>query len=143
MQPSHVLVPMDGSPLAEKALKYTLGTFDCHITVLNVITPLDSPLSEGGVLGSDGEREREAEEQAEQLIEGVRTQMGNTDHRIETVIEVGDPAETILEYVGAHDIDQVVMGGHGGSEGRLARRLLGTVTTAVVGDAAVTVTVVR
>ena len=143
MQPSHVLVAMDGSPLAEKALKYTLGTFDCQVTVLTVITPLDSPLSEGGVLESDTGRIREAEERAEQLIESAKAQVETADHRIETVIEVGDPAEAILEHVETHDIDQVVMGGHGGSEGRLARRLLGTVTTAVIGDASVTVTVVQ
>lgn len=143
MQQSHVLVPLDGSPLAENALRYALGTFNCRITVLNVITPLDSPLSEGSVLDPDEERIREAEQRAEQLIESAKAQTEATDPRIETAVEVGDPAETILEYVETHDIDQVVMGGHGGSEGRLARRLLGTVTTAVVGDAPVTVTVVR
>ncbi len=143
MQSSHVLVPMDGSPLAEKALRYAIETFECRVTVLNVITPLDSPLSEGGVLESDEERIREAEERAERLIESAKSQTGATDLRIETVIQVGDPTETILEYVETHDIDQVVMGGHGGSESRLARRLLGTVTTAVIGDEPVTVTVVK
>jgi nucleotide-binding universal stress UspA family protein len=41
------------------------------------------------------------------------------------------------------DVDQVVMGGHGGTRTEIARRLLGTVATAVVSEAPVTVTVVR
>ena len=49
----------------------------------------------------------------------------------------------ILAEVESHDVDHVVMGGHGGARNELARRLLGTVATAVVGEAPVTVTVVR
>ena len=58
-------------------------------------------------------------------------------------MRTGDPTEAILEFVDSHDVDRVVMGGHGGERGRVARRLLGTVATSVVGEAPVTVTVVR
>lgn len=143
MHPSHVLVPMDGSPLAEEALEHALAVFDCDVTVLNVITPLDSPLSEGGVLETDDERLVAARDRAEQLIESARSQAELAGREVETVVETGDPAEEILAYVDAHDVDQVVMGGHGGERGRISRRLLGTVATAVVGEAPVTVTVVR
>ena len=143
MQPSHVLVPMDGSPLAQEAFEHALAVFDCEVTVLNVVSSLDSPLSEGGVLEVDEERLEAAERRSEKLIERASQQAKTVDREIETAVETGDPAEAILAYVDSHDIDQVVMGGHGGEHGRIARRLLGTVTTAVVGDAPVTVTVVR
>jgi nucleotide-binding universal stress UspA family protein len=143
MEPSHVLVPMDGSPLAETALAHALAVFDCEITVLNVVTPLDAPLSEGGVLEVDENRQETARERADRLVERANRQAETAGREIETVVETGDPAETILDYVEAHDVDQVVMGGHGGDRGRIARRLLGTVATAVVGEAPVTVTVVR
>jgi nucleotide-binding universal stress UspA family protein len=39
MAPSHVLVPLDGSPLADEALTQALELFDCRVTVLNVVTP--------------------------------------------------------------------------------------------------------
>ncbi len=143
MQPSHVLVPMDGSPLAQEAFEHALAVFDCKVTVLNVITSLDSPLSEGGVLEVDEERFEAAQKRSEELIERASQQAETGDREIETAFETGDPAETILAYVVTHDIDQIVMGGHGGEHGRIARRLLGTVATAVVGDAPVTVTVVR
>ncbi|MFA9517549.1 universal stress protein [Halopenitus sp. H-Gu1] len=143
MQPSHVLVPMDGSPLAGKALEHALAVFDCEVTVLNIITPLDSPLSEGGVLEVDETRFKTAQERSENLIERASRQAETAGREIETVIETGEPAKTILAYVDTHDVDQIVMGAHGGEQGRIARRLLGTVATAVVGDAPVTVTVVR
>lgn len=143
MKPSHVLVPIDGSPLAEEALEHALAVFDCQITVLNVVRPLDAPLSEGGLLEADESRRETAHEHAENLIERARGQAETVGREVETVVETGEPAEEILVYAEAHDVDQVVMGGHGGDQGRIARRLLGTVATAVVGEAPVSVTVVR
>ncbi|WP_158059107.1 universal stress protein [Halorussus halophilus] len=145
MGPSHVLVPLDGSPLADDALAHALDTFDCRVTVLNVVTPLDSAMSEGGVLDrSESETRHEAaRERADELIEDAKHRAAEADRSVETAIETGDPAETIVAYVESHDVDHVVMGGHGGERNELARRLLGTVATAVVGEAPVTVTVVR
>lgn len=143
MKPSHVLVPLDGSPLADEALAHALAVFECRVTVLNVVTPLDAGMSEGGVLELGDRRQSAAEQHAEQLIARARDRAATTQRSVETAIESGDPAETILEFVDEHDVDHVVMGGHGGSGHSLARRLLGTVATVVVGEAPVTVTVVR
>lgn len=143
MVSSHVLVPLDGSPLASEALDHALATFDCRVTVLNVVTPLDAEMSEGGVLEPGEERQAAARRRADRLIEEARSRAAVRDRTIETAVETGDPAETVLAYVRDYDVDHVVMGGHGGERGDLARRLLGTVATAVVGEAPVTVTVVR
>jgi nucleotide-binding universal stress UspA family protein len=138
-----MLVPLDGSPLADDALEHALATYECPVTVLNVVRPLDAGMSEGGVLEADDERQEEAVERAEQLVERARERAEAEGRTVETAVESGDPAETILAYVDEHDVDHIVMGGHGGDRGRIARRLLGTVATAVVGEAPVTVTVVR
>jgi len=143
MAPDHVLVPLDGSPLSDSALEHALETFDCRVTVLNVVAPLDASMSEGGVLEPGDERREAAVERADQLVARAREQAAEAGRTVDTVVETGDPAETILDSVAGSDVDHVVMGGHGGAEGSLARRLLGTVATAVVGDAPVTVTVVR
>jgi nucleotide-binding universal stress UspA family protein len=143
MAPEHVLVPLDGSPLADDALAHALETFDCRITVLNVVTPLDRDMSEGGILEADEERLAAAHERADRLVERAREQAAEADRTVNTAVEEGDPAETILEFVDEHDVDHVVMGGHGGERGSVARRLLGTVATEVVGEAPGTVTVVR
>jgi nucleotide-binding universal stress UspA family protein len=141
--PSHVLVPLDGSPLADEALAHALAVFDCQITVLNVVTPLDATMSESGILDPDEKREAAARERATQLIDRATTQAAAEDRTVETAIETGDPAEAILTTVEETDVDHVVMGSHGDDRSQLTRRLLGTVATAVVGQAPVTVTVVR
>jgi nucleotide-binding universal stress UspA family protein len=143
MAPSHVLVPLDGSPLAEEALKQALELFECRVTVLNVVTPIDATMSESGIFAPGEDRRESARERADRVIEQARAQAGEADRTVETVVETGDPAETIIEYVDEHDVDRVVMGGHGGERSGIARRLLGTVATTVVGEAPVTVTVVR
>ncbi|UTF53193.1 universal stress protein [Natronosalvus rutilus] len=143
MAPEHVLVPLDGSPLADDALAHALETFGCPITVLNVVTPLDATMSEGGVLETDEERLEAARSHAEEAIRRASRQVATEKRTIETVVETGEPAETILAYVDTEDVDHVVLGGHGGPRMGAVRRLLGTVATTVVGEAPVSVTVVR
>ena len=138
-----MLVPLDGSPLAKEALTHALAVFDCRTTVLNVMTPIDAEMSEGGILELSSERKESGRERAETLVENARVAAADEDRTVETAVESGDPAEAILAYVEEHDVDHVVMGGHGGDVGSLARRLLGTVATEVVGEAPVSVTVVR
>jgi nucleotide-binding universal stress UspA family protein len=143
MAPAHVLVPLDGSPLADEALAHALSTFDCRVTVLNVVAPIDASMSEGGVLEPGTERREEATARADRIVDRARDQAAEADRSVETAVETGDPAEAILDYVDDHEIDHVVMGGHGGSASGLTQQLLGTVATTVVGEAPVTVTVVR
>ena len=143
MAPAHVLVPLDGSPLADDALVHALDTFDCQVTVLNVVTSLDESMSEGGILEPGADRREGARERAENVIDAAKRRAEEAGRTVETAVETGDPAETILDYVDESDVDHVVMGGHGGERNELARRLLGTVATVVVGEAPVTVTVVR
>ncbi|MFD1598798.1 universal stress protein [Halobellus rarus] len=143
MHPSHVLVPLDGSPLAGDALAHALDVFDCPVTVLNVVTPADAGMIEGGVLEPDEDRRESAHERAERVVDLARDEAQAVDRPVETAVETGDPAETILAYLDEHDVDHVVMGGHGGERSGVVSRLLGTVATSVVSEAPVTVTVVR
>ena len=143
MEPSHVLVPLDGSPLADEALRHALAVFDCRVTVLNIVTPLDAGMSEGGILEPDQSRRADAHERTEQLIERAEAAADAADRSVDTAVETGDPAETIVEYADSHDVDHIVMGGHGGERSAVTRRLLGTVSTAVLADAPVSVTVIR
>lgn len=144
MPPEHVLVPLDGSPLAETALEHAMATFESRVTVLNVVTPLDDHMSEGGIVEPDDDRRATARERATRLIDRASERESTAmDQAVETVVKTGDPADMILEYVDREDIDHVVMGSHGQERHAVVRRLLGTVATRVVGEAPVTVTVVR
>jgi nucleotide-binding universal stress UspA family protein len=143
MAPSHVLVALDGSPLAEAALAEALDLFDCRVTVLNVVTPVDASMSESGILDAGEDRRESAHDHAEAVLASARDQAADADRTVDTLVETGDPAETIVEVAEREDVDHVVLGGHGGDRGDLSRRLLGTVATTVVSEAPVTVTVVR
>lgn len=143
MAPEHVLVPLDGSPLADDALVHALETYDCRVTVLNVVTPLDAGMSEGGVIEPDESRQEAAIERSERLVATARERAAESGREIQTVVETGDPADAILDTCVAEAVDHVVMGGHGGDRSAVARRLLGTVATRVVGEAPCSVTVVR
>jgi len=142
MAPAHVLVALDGSPLSEDALEYGLETFDCAITVLNVVTPIERGMSESGVLDREEDRLSDARDRTAAVVAEARTDTSE-ERPVETAVETGDPAETILAYVDEHDVDQVVLGGHGGDRDGLVARVLGSVATKVVSEAPVTVTVVR
>jgi len=142
MEPSHVLVPLDGSPLADNALNYALSVHDCKVTVLNVVTSIDAGMSEGGVLETGEERLEDAEERAERLVKNAEKEAEERGRTVETVVRTGSPAETILEYVEGEDVDAVVMGSHG-RDGGAVERILGTVSTEVITDSPVPVTVVK
>lgn len=141
-RPERVLVPLDGSPLADEALEHALVVFpDAAFAVLNVITPVDAGMSEGGLLEPDEERRIHARERAEALVDRAERRVSESGTPVEVIVESGDPATAILDYVDEGGIDHVVMGGHGRSD--LAARFLGSVATSVVTRSSVPVTVVR
>ncbi|MFB6105302.1 MAG: universal stress protein [Halobacteriaceae archaeon] len=142
MEPGHVLVPLDGSPLADQALAHALEVFDCRTTVLSVATPVSTGMSESGVLERSEDRQETARDRARTLLESAQETASDAGREVETVVKEGEPAETIVETVETTDVDHVVMGGHGGAS-TITTWLLGTVATTVVAEAPVTVTVVR
>ncbi|WP_374061058.1 universal stress protein [Natrinema sp. H-ect4] len=131
---THVLVPTLGRPREDEALTYALETFpDAEITLLAVVTPLDAPLSEGGVLERSEERTTAARASAEEVLESVTdsTDPAVVDRvRIETT--EGRPGTVVPQYASEEGIDHVVIyGSQSGSTGFL-RRFLGRGIAATV-----------
>ena len=143
--PTRVLVPYDGSRLSEHALEFAAERFgEAELTVLQVIDPMtaayDAPLERPtpGFWDTWYEETREgAEAELETAAAGVAADAGD----VETVVEVGKPADVILATCEDGDYGHVVMGSHG-REG-LSRLFLGSVAEAVLRRAPVPVTVVR
>lgn len=137
-----VLVPFDGSPPAERALRHAVGDREGRVTVLSVVDPLspegcalsDALLDAGGDLRADGGNSnlRAAERIA-------RETDGTVDVR--TVQRPGTPAATIVEYAEERDVDAVVVGTS--SRTGLRRLLFGSVAETVARRAPVPVTVVE
>lgn len=145
----HVLVPTDGSPLSEKALRHALEHFpEARVTVLHVVDLFEPgygayPEFESTyepLLGSE-EWYNRAEEVSERLFEEARAVAATYDRSIDTISDIGDPKRIIVEYADDEDVDHIVLGAHGRAEED--RSLYGSVSEIVARRATVPVTIVR
>jgi nucleotide-binding universal stress UspA family protein len=137
----HVLVPMDSSPMAVRALEHALAVHpDARVTVLHVVDYIEESYGARALLGPDVLRER-GFERAERLFERAAAVAEEHDAELDTRAVVGDPAREIVAHAADHDVDLIVVGSHGRSP--VSRILLGSVAEAVTRRAPVPVTVVR
>jgi nucleotide-binding universal stress UspA family protein len=140
---TRVLVPLDDSPLATRALEHALEEWpDAEVVVLHVVDPIDA-VYESAVGGPiEAERWYESEMAAiEDLFDRARTRAAEAGVSLRTATAVGKPGREIVRYVAANDVDHVVVGSHGRSG--LERLYLGSVAERVLRRAEATVTVVR
>lgn len=126
----HVLVPLDGSPLAEKALPYALKVVDSgQITLLSVV-----PVPDAGFYTVPASAEKIDQRMAEArsyLQQVARQFSAGQQVRFHTVTRAGSPADIIVEEAGRHDIEAVVMSTHGRSG--VSRFIFGSVARKVLG----------
>jgi nucleotide-binding universal stress UspA family protein len=135
-----VLVPMDESEMAQRALEYAIEAHpDATITVLNVVGEPSPMMGQATGLALADDVEETAEEYASEVLDRARAVAADQGVEIETAVAAGHPARAILNT--APDYDVIVLGTHGGS---LSDRLLiGNVAEKVFRQSPVTVTVVR
>jgi len=137
----HVLVPMDDSPLARRALEFALAVHpDATFTVLYVVDYVEESYGAEMLVGPAELRDR-ATTRADRILADARDVATDHDVRPATVTAFGDPARTIVDYVDDEGIDLVVMGSHGRS--LVSRALIGDTAYTVVRRATVPVTLVR
>lgn len=139
---SRVLVPMDDSAAAERALAYALDTHpDADVTVLHVVGAPSMLMGEAVGLSLEDDLDAAAAERAAPVFERAREVAAEHDREIRTVVGVGHPARNVIDR--AEDYDAVVMGRRGADHSDVARRfLVGNVAETVTKRAPVPVTVV-
>ncbi|MEF8852339.1 MAG: universal stress protein [Haloarculaceae archaeon] len=137
---SRILVPMDDSEMAERALAYALENHpDAEVTVLHVAGEPSSMMGSAMGLALADDVEAAAQEQAESVFDRAREIAADHDGEVDTEVQLGDPTRAILNR--ADEFDAVVLGSHGGT---LADRLfVGDVAQKVFRRSPVPVTVVR
>ncbi len=142
----HILVPLDGSDLAEQVLPHlrTLVRQDksTRITLLRAVSPIYPITTEySGAFLVPVEEMASAMEEAEtylqQVAEGLRREGYNV------TIEVCDlpAAEAIVDYAEYHDVDLITIATHGRSG--VSRWIFGSVTQKVLHATRVPTLVVR
>lgn len=145
-----ILVPLDGSPLAEVALPHAAAVarrFEASITLIQVvsITPVATSVSPLAGSGTEAILAMEALEASE---EAARDYLGQVAKRpelegIPVQVEVarGSPAQEIIRRAHQGDIDLIVMSTHGRSG--LVRLVFGSVADQVLRQAGVPILLIR
>ncbi|WP_254862977.1 universal stress protein [Halovivax gelatinilyticus] len=141
---THVLVALDDSRPAWDALEHAIEYPNVdRLTIAHCLDPSEVLYwsGQGGYADVDGYERAHAD--GESLVSDARghVEAASPDLTVETMVELGRPARTIVDIVGEVDADHVVIGSHGRSG--VSRVLLGSVAEAVVRRAPCPVTVVR
>ncbi|RPI53839.1 MAG: universal stress protein [Acidobacteria bacterium] len=138
-----ILVPLDGSPLAEAALSkaFALAKLpDAEVVLLQVVAPITRVIENGDRITVDQQWETERQ-QALSYLEAVRSRPGWAGASVRVAVEMGDPAETIVDYAERTGMDWIVISTHGRSGVR--RWVYGSVADKVLRGATTTVALVR
>jgi len=135
-----VLVPMNDSEMAQKALEYALDAFgDAEITVLHVVGKSTPMMGEVAGLALEDDFQTAAEDRASEVFDIARKIATEHDTEINTAVAIGHPARTIIEK--SEEYDTVVIGSHSGSI--VDRLFVGNVAEKVFRRAPVPVMVIR
>jgi nucleotide-binding universal stress UspA family protein len=111
----HVLVPLDGSSLAESALPHTAAVaraFGARVTLVHVLERLSALHARQTVDPLDWQLKKT---EADLYLSRIYSELQHHDLEVEQVLLEGNTAERILEYVHSSDIDLIVLSSHGQS----------------------------
>lgn len=139
-----ILVPLDGSPLAEQALSYASDIAHVYGAALRLLRVMTLPAAglaglEAGVV--EAAYWETAREEAENYLARVATDLESEGIDVEYAVGTEPVADNILSFARGNTVDLIVMTTHA-REG-VRRILLGSVTDRVVRAGAVPVLVTR
>ena len=146
---SHILVAVDGSSHADRAVEFAADLavkYEAVLTVLNVVSYASTfPLALGGYAELEGlyAESRSLLQTAGEKIVGSAAERarGLGVAKVFTTVELGSPAQTICETANSTGVDVVVMGRRG--LGDFSGLFLGSVTHKVAHAADCTVITVK
>jgi len=140
---SRILVPLDCSKLAEKALPHAEGlakSSGATIHLINVLSRYTSASMLSGSFDSDPatvvgvDLARQLEEvqisESKQYLRHAADQLEHDGIKVQIEFHEGSPHDYIIDYAKQHGIDLIVMSTHG--HGGLKRMLLGSITDKVI-----------
>jgi nucleotide-binding universal stress UspA family protein len=136
---SHVIVPLDGSPLAERALPLArrfAERYQRGLLLLRVVPPLQVVMTGAGTYPVAREYADREFREAGEYLRAVSDQLQHAGHvPVQYMVLNGIPAEEILAEVETKPCSILVMTTHG--RGGLARFLLGSVALTVARKGAI------
>lgn len=112
---SHLLVPLDGSKLAECVLPHVRAfarLTDARVTLVHVLEP---PTLAGKREPTDPIRWQLASNEAESYLADVRTRLGPDVGTVESRMFEGQTTANLVDYARAEEVDLVALSSHGQS----------------------------
>ena len=109
----HILVPLDGSLLAECTLPHVVAfalTSCARVTLLNVV---DRELTSGSVKDADPLDWTIRKTKAEIYLQGVSERLQKAGLQISTVVIEGRAADGIINFAREYEADLIVLSSHG------------------------------
>jgi len=142
----HLLVPTDGSPLSEAALRMAVGLAkenSARITGLYMVRPFHMTVYSAEMVGSDqADLQSVDRARAEQYLENMRSIATAAGVECDAEAPTGaHPYEAILDTAKARHCDLIVMASHG--HGGIRGLLLGSETQKVLTHSHLPILVVR
>jgi nucleotide-binding universal stress UspA family protein len=138
-----ILLPLDGSPLAEQALPHAIaqaGQFGAELVLLRVVEPM---LPTETMVPREAIRRAEERTKAliQEYLERVAARVRKHGILVQVAMTEGFPRRQIVQFAEANQIDLIVICTRGRSG--VSRWLMGSVADRVVRGASVPVLLVR
>jgi nucleotide-binding universal stress UspA family protein len=138
-----ILLPLDGSSLAEQVLPYAIAQAECfgaELILLRVVEPL-LPTEAVVPRGAIRRAEEGTKALTQEYLERVAARVRERGIPVQVVTIEGFPRKQIVQFAEANDIDLIVICARGRSG--LSRWLMGGVADRVVRGANIPVLLVR
>jgi nucleotide-binding universal stress UspA family protein len=112
---NHILIPLDGSSLAECVLPHAVGiarAFAAQVTVLRVV---EQPPVTGPLRSVDPLSWNIVKSEAEAYLNGVALRLQEVDLQVEIVLLEGHVSESVIQFARDSNVDLIVLSSHGRS----------------------------
>lgn len=111
----HILVPLDGSSLAECVVPHVVAFASAFKSSVTLVQVLDQDALACGVPFIDPVNWQMARAESESYLEEVSERLHARGVEAECVVLEGSAADSVIEYAGHEDVDLIVLSSHGRS----------------------------
>ncbi len=111
----HILLPLDGSSLAERVLPHAVAlanAFDSRLTLLRVVYHEKKANQEGMINPMDWQMRKS---EAEAYLKAVKKRLADIDLESDIRVMEGNPAQQIIEFARHEEVDLIILASHGSS----------------------------
>ncbi|MEK7214635.1 MAG: universal stress protein [Chloroflexota bacterium] len=140
-----IVVPLDGSKIAEGVLPHAIGLAKAHQAELALVRAVDprSAVPNGYVLpeGPAQALQRTMERDAQAYLTAVAAGLSEQGIPVVTAVVTGPPAEGVVAWATSHEADLIALMSHG--LGRSARWVFGSVADRLLQSSPIPILVVR